>query len=189
MNLFLRLLFTILQSMKMPAFTDMTQPTRIRLRVYHTDLDSNGHMNNGRYLTLMDLGRMNLIMRSGLLQYALKNKLAPNLAAAQMRFRIQMVAWQPFDLETRVVCWDEKWIYIEQRFYFVKGPKAGAVAAIGLVKGGFYDRRIKTTLPTSELFKAAGFEQASPEFPDYIKKWIEAEEELKLLTARNDHNT
>ena len=31
------------------------------MRVWPNDLDTNAHMNNGRYLTLMDLGRFDLM--------------------------------------------------------------------------------------------------------------------------------
>ncbi len=35
-------------------------------RVLPTDLDVLGHMNNGVYLSIMDLGRMDLLQRSGI---------------------------------------------------------------------------------------------------------------------------
>lgn len=37
----------------------------LKMRTWPGDLDINFHMNNGRYLTLMDLGRFNLTIRSG----------------------------------------------------------------------------------------------------------------------------
>jgi len=38
---------------------------RLTFRVLPTDLDVLGHMNNGVYLSIMDLGRMDLLQRSG----------------------------------------------------------------------------------------------------------------------------
>lgn len=186
MNLYWRLLLTILQALaarRRGGYAEILQPQRLRLRCYPNDLDFNGHMNNGRYLTLMDLGRLHLMMRAGLMGLVLKRKLAPTLAAVQMRYRMQLLPWQVFELESRVLCWDEKWIYMEQRFLFAGGPKKGAVAAIGLVKGAFYDREIKTTLPTSELLAAVGSAAQSPVFPDYVREWVEAEEALRAVTA------
>lgn len=185
MNLYWRFLLTVIQALRArrAGNGDLTAAQRVRLRVYPNDLDANGHMNNGRYLTLMDLGRLHLIMRTGLMKAVLAEKLAPTLAAAQMRYRMQLLPWQLFDLETRVLCWDDKWVYMEQRFLYVKGPKAGAVAAIGLVKGAFYDRRIKTTLPTKDLLARLGAVQDSPPMPGHVQAWIAAEEKLRAVTS------
>lgn len=185
MNLYWRLFLTIWAAWRAgAAVRDLTAPMTLRLRVYPNDLDFNGHMNNGRYLSLMDLGRLHLVMRMGLLRMVMRQKLAPTLAAVQMRYRMQLLPFQPFDLQTRILCWDEKWIYMEQRFVYVRGPKAGAVAAIGLVKGAFYDRRIKTTLPTAVLLAGLGMEGAqSPDFPAYLQDWVRAEDSLRAVTA------
>lgn len=185
MNLYWRLLLVIWQALREKPDTDndLTRPMRLRLRVYPNDLDFNGHMNNGRYLTLMDLGRLHLVFRTGLMGIVQREKLAPTLAAAQMRYRMQLLPFQPFDLETRVLCWDDKWVYMEQRFLYVKGPKAGAVAAIGLVKGAFYDRRTKTTMPTSDLLAKIGQTRESAPFPEYLKDWIVSEDALRAVTA------
>ena len=185
MNLYWRLLLVIWQALREKPDTDndLTRPMRLRLRVYPNDLDFNGHMNNGRYLTLMDLGRLHLVFRTGLMGIVQRERLAPTLAAAQMRYRMQLLPFQPFDLESRVLCWDDKWVYMEQRFLYVKGPKAGAVAAIGLVKGAFYDRRTKTTMPTSDLLAKIGQTRESPPFPDYLKDWIVSEGSLRAVTA------
>ena len=44
------------------------------MRVWPNDLDTNAHMNNGRYLTLMDLGRFDLMTQCGLVGTVLKKK-------------------------------------------------------------------------------------------------------------------
>lgn len=183
MNLYWRALIVILGAFFGVKIADMTAPYRVRLRVYPNDLDMNMHMNNGRYLTVMDLGRFNLILRTGLWRLVYRNKYAPVLASVQMRYRLPLLPFRLFDLETRVLCWDEKWIYMEQRFLHVKGDKAGAVAAIGLIKGGFYDPARKTTVPTSEILATLNHAGTSPAFPDYLSDWIRAEESLRAVTA------
>ncbi|TMH75049.1 MAG: acyl-CoA thioesterase, partial [Betaproteobacteria bacterium] len=55
MNLYFRLLITILKALRAPRVTP-GDTVELALRVLPTDLDLNGHMNNGRYLTLVDLG-------------------------------------------------------------------------------------------------------------------------------------
>jgi acyl-CoA thioesterase FadM len=183
MNLYLRVLIVLFRAWCGERITDITKPFCVRLRVYPNDLDSNLHMNNGRYLTVMDLGRLNLILRTGLWRLITKKKYAPVLAAAQIRYRLPLMPFHLFDLETHVLCWDEKWIFMEQRFLHVKGPKAGVVAAIALVKGSFYDPECKATVPTSEILDAMGHNQDSPSMPAYLADWIHAEDALRDVTA------
>jgi len=184
MNLYIRVLYVLIASFFKQKTQDMLQTFRLRLRVLPNDLDTNLHMNNGRYATIMDLGRFDMILRNGLAGLMMKQKSVPILSAMKIRYRIPLHAFEPFELETRVVCWDEKWVYMEQRFIIVKGPKKGAVAAIALLKGGFYDQKNKTTVPTDELMKALGVDVQSPEFPDYILQWSEVEDALKAVTAQ-----
>jgi len=89
----------------------------IRLRVLLNDLDLNRHMNNGRFLTIMDLGRMDLLKRTGTLDLAMKNKWMPVVGNASIDFQRPLKLWQQYDLHTRICRWDEKWIYLEQIFY------------------------------------------------------------------------
>lgn len=182
MNLYLRFLIVLLASVFRKRIADILQPANLRLRVLPNDLDLNGHMNNGRYPSLMDLGRLDMVLRSGLLKLVLKQKSVPVLAALQMRFRLPLKVFQPFDLQTRVLCWDEKWVYMEQRFVIVSGEKSGHVAAIALVKGGFFNRADETMVPTKILLDAVGMNVNSPAFPDSITSWIKAEESLRAVT-------
>lgn len=48
--------------------------SRISTRVWPGDLDINLHMNNGRYLSLCDLGKIDLMLRTGLGRLALSRK-------------------------------------------------------------------------------------------------------------------
>lgn len=182
MNLWLRILFVWLAAFFKPRITHVLTPSRLTMRVMPNDLDTNGHMNNGRYFTIMDLGRYDLILRTGLRHLMNQQKSVPVLAATTIRHRLDLDIWQKFHLDTRIVCWDQKWMWLEQRFIYANGPKAGVVAAIALLKGGFYDRKTKTTLPTQTLLDAVGITDHSPAFPPEITAWIAAEEVLKQVT-------
>jgi acyl-CoA thioesterase FadM len=183
MNLYLRVLLVLIASFFKPKTRDMLQTFKLRLHVLPNDLDTNMHMNNGRYATIMDLGRFDMILRNGLMRLMIDQKSVPILSALSVRYRIPLHAFEPYDLETRVLCWDDKWVFMEQRFVLVKGPKAGAVAAIALLKGGFYDQKRKTTVPTADLMKALGVEAHSPPVPDYVLQWQKSEESLRAVTA------
>ena len=183
MSLFFRALWVYLIAFFRPRIDDILTVGTINLCVLPNDLDTNIHMNNGRYLTIMDLGRLDLVMRTGLLRHMMKQKAIPVLSSAQMRWRLPLLPFQKYRLETRVVCWDDKWVYMEQRFVMLGGSKDGAVAAIGIVKGSFYDTVKSATVPTSDLLKSLHLDKQSPPMPDHIREWRAAEEHLRAVTA------
>jgi len=183
MSLFFRTLWVYILSFFRPRITDVLKTSTVDFVVLPNDLDTNIHMNNGRYLTIMDLGRFDLVLRSGILKYMMKQKAMPVLAAAQVRWRLSLQPFQKYTLETRVVCWDDKWVYMEQRFIIRGGKKDGAVAAIGIVKGSFYHNIKKETLPTQEILHVLNMPDISPPMPEHIREWQSAEEKLKAVTA------
>lgn len=183
MNLYIRILIWLIKLLGRKPM-DIMETSILRCHVWPSDLDVNMHMNNGRYLTIMDIGRLDIIARSGMFQKAMKNNFTPVLGSVQMRYRLPLICFQAYDLETQLICWDEKWAYIEQRFIIKNGAKAGAVAAIGLLKAGFYDTKNKITVLPEDLFRLIereGFK--SPPMPEHFKAWTKAEETLKTVTA------
>ncbi len=183
MNLYFRVLWVLIASFFRPRITNILIGDRLRFRVLPNDLDTNWHMNNSRYLTIMDLGRFDMVLRSGMMRVMLQQKSVPILSAAQIRYRLPLNPFQPYDLHTRILCWDERWFYIEQRFVLVDGPKKGAVAAIALVKGSFFNQKTQKTVPSQAVLDILGWKNPSPNVPDYVQEWIKAEDALKRVTA------
>lgn len=116
MNLYLRLLMILLSSKWRSAMLPLDTSV-ITLRVLLNDLDLNRHMNNGRFLTIMDLGRMDLLKRTGTLNLAIENRWMPIVGTATINFQRPLKLWQKYELHSRICSWDEKWIYLEQTFY------------------------------------------------------------------------
>jgi acyl-CoA thioesterase FadM len=168
MIVLLRGVLTALLSRLKPRITPLDEST-VRLRVWPNDLDFNVHLNNGRYLSLMDLGRLDLLERTGLFRVALKRGWAPMIGAATIRFRRSLAPFERFTLRSRLISWDEKWLYIEQRFERTNGE----LAAIGFVRGLM--RGKEGNVPTAQLFDIIGFTGPSPAMPDGVRQWIEAE--------------
>ncbi|NCT41334.1 MAG: thioesterase [Alphaproteobacteria bacterium] len=184
MNLYIRLVLVLIKSLWRKRLA-LLETSITHFHVLPNDLDLNMHMNNGRYLTVMDLGRIDLMMRCGLLQKALKHKYAPVLGSVKMRYRLPLLPFQPYELQTRIVCWDEKWAYMEQRFIITSGTKKGAIAAIAIIKAGMYDPKAKETVKPDALMSLLELGQvASPDMPDYFKDWVKAESALQAVTAQ-----
>ena len=129
MNLYFRL-FIILFKCRWQKPLQPLDTSIITLHVLLNDLDLNWHMNNGRFLTIMDLGRMDLLKRTGTLDLAIKNKWMPIVGTATIDFQRPLKLWQKYELHSRICGWDEKWIYLEQTFYSNE-----KVIAIGKIKG------------------------------------------------------
>ena len=184
MNLLFRVLYVLIASFFKSRIHDVLATGHLRLRVLPNDLDFNMHMNNGRYLTIMDLGRLDLIMRSGLMRIMLQQKSVPILASAKIRYRLSLDPFQAYDLQTQIVGWDDKWFFIEQRFILGSGPKQGQIAAIGLVKGCFYNNKTRTTVPSADVLSAIGYTSQSPELPQHILDWQKAEDSLREITRQ-----
>jgi acyl-CoA thioesterase FadM len=159
MNLLFRLIAIVLKARHYR--TGEFQPletARLGFRVLPTDLDFNLHMNNARYLSLMDLGRVDLLNRLGLLRLAFRGRWFPVLGAVSVRFHRPLTLWDRFELSTRVTGWDEKWIYLEQRF-----EREGKPVATGQVKG--LVRGPEGSIPTPAILERVGVVQPSPALP------------------------
>lgn len=161
MKLYLRLIRTLLVALMRPRL-GLLEESVVGFRVWPNDLDINLHMNNGRYLTVMDLGRVDLIARVGLLRLMIRNRWVPVVGMATIRFRKSLTPFQKYRLITRVLCWDEKWTYLEQRF-----ESGGDLVALAYVKTVF--RAGKRTLRSREVLRALDQEQRSPPMPSMIE--------------------
>ena len=183
MNLIFRLLAICVQYLFDHRQIHIADKSEIYSRVWPTDLDSNIHMNNGRYLSIMDLGRLDLMVRLGLMRHVLRQKWMPVLSAATIRYRLSLNPFQKFRLDTKIAWWDDKWFYIEQRFIICGGQKDGVVAAISFVKGSFYSKKTKSTIPTQDLISLLHLNDTDiPEQPAFVKSWQIAENDLRDLT-------
>src|SRR5512134_3012676 len=106
MNLFVRLLLVLLRTRRYrPGAFPPFGEARLGWRVLPNDLDLNLHMNNARYLSLMDLGRVDLLGRHGLLRLAFRSRWIPVLGAVSIRYARPLRLWQRYELCTRIIGW------------------------------------------------------------------------------------
>jgi acyl-CoA thioesterase FadM len=151
-----------LLSLLAPKVSGAAQSSTLHFRVWPNDLDLNLHVNNGRYLTLMDLGRMDLMFRSGAIRYWFEGKLTPLVGLSFCRHFKALRLFQAFELQTKLLGWDEKWVYFEHRF-----ESKGKLYALGIVKGLMAGPQ--GLLPSVELMRLLGIQETSPELKAYLK--------------------
>jgi acyl-CoA thioesterase FadM len=164
MNLFLRLLLLFLTAPFRPR-CDVLGPARKRFIVWPPDLDVLLHVNNGTYLSMLDVARVDMLLRSGQATSLRRRGFYPVVAAETIRFRRSLQLFQVFDVQTQVIGWDEKAFIIEQRFL-----RRGEVVAEAVVRARFLKRR-GGTVSSRELLEAVGKSGPSPELPAWIDAW------------------
>lgn len=166
MSLWLRLVyfFIVVRFRKPLGFLDTCVTP---FRCWPADLDIYKHMNNGRYLMLMDQGRADLVIRCGLWDKLIAHKYFLVVEAQTIRYRRSLMLFQPFTIHTRVVGWNEKSFYLTQTF--MRGHETVAEA---LVKGRVL-RKARGTVPPPEVLRLAGAPEgvASPKLPAFIQEW------------------
>lgn len=138
---------------------------RTPLVISPADVDVYAHLNNGRYFTLMDVGRWELAIRTGLLRAALRHDWRPVAAAVTARFWKDLGTFASVELTSAIRAWDEKYFYVEHRF-----EKAGQVHAQGFVQ--IVAKRARVTVPPAELFAQVGYSGPSPAAGDALAGWI-----------------
>ncbi len=158
MNHLLRLTWLLLTAAFRKPLADMLQPSRLRMRVWPTDLDILMHMNNGVYLSLLDLGRIDLMLKARAYFKITRMGMYPVVASEMIRFRKSLRPFQAFEICTKMYGWDAKFFYLRQDFE-VKGE----IHASALIKGCFL-KKGGGKVPTGELFQVTGLQpQPSPD--------------------------
>lgn len=178
MNLIFRMARVFLAALLGRRLDGILAVSSVRFRVLPNDLDLNLHMNNGRYLTLMDLGRADLMIRTGLLGPILRRRWMPVLGGATVRYRRSLSPFERFVLRTRLLCWDDKWLFIEHRVETTDGSLAchAVVKGLFLAPGG-------ASVPPSEILAVLGRDAASPPMPAGVAAWLESERDLRTETV------
>lgn len=135
MNLIFRMIYVFILSLFRERLSANNLVSQLSLRVLPNDLDINFHMNNGRYLTICDLNRIDLFIRSGLLKAMFKRRWIPLIAEHTMTYKKPLDMFEHFEVSLEVIRWDEKYFYMTHTF-----RTAERIVAEGTSKGCVYAR-------------------------------------------------
>jgi acyl-CoA thioesterase FadM len=167
MSIFLRFLWLLATARWRKPF-GINGISRLRQRVWLDDLDFNIHMNNARYLAVMDLGRVDWIIRSGAWRLIRHAGMRPVVGGYMVRFRRSLRPFQRFELRTRLLGWDERWIYIEQ----IMESRDG-IACLVVQRSGF--TRKGRLVPPAELAEKLDYHGPILPAPDWVSAWHDSE--------------
>jgi len=173
----LRTLWTMLVGRRRPPL-DFREVGRLRLRVLPNDTDILRHVNNGIYLSLMDLGRTDLMIRSGMWRRMREVGWFPVASHTTVTYRRSLRTWQRYVLETKVIGFDDKAMYVEQRFVV-----DDEVYAVGYMRGRFL-RKSGGTVSVAELGELGGVDPATMPVPEWMTRWAA---DVSLPPAKAHH--
>lgn len=134
------------------------------------DLDFWLELNNGRAMTLYDLGRTMLAQRVGLISTLRQNRWGMTVAGSSVRFRRRIRGFERFEMRSRAVAWDDKFIYLEQSMW----KKDGECASHVMLRTALTDKN--GIVSPSRVLKAMGHPDLPTfEMPDWIEAWRAAD--------------
>ncbi|MDN5788297.1 acyl-CoA thioesterase, partial [Pseudorhodobacter sp.] len=86
-------------------------------RCWPQDIDPWWELNNGRTLTLYDLGRLPLGQRTGLHGVLKRNRWGMTVAGNSTRYRRRVRMFDRVEMVSRCIGWDQRFIYMEQSMW------------------------------------------------------------------------
>ncbi|MGP3696786.1 acyl-CoA thioesterase [Rhodobacter sp. NSM] len=140
---------------------------RSSVRCLPWDLDPWRELNNGRTLTLFDLGRLPLIHRTGLARICAGKGWGMTVAGSSVRYRRRVVLMDRLDMVSRCIGWDSRFFYMEQSLW-----RKGDCTSHMLLRAAVVSR--EGIVPPAEV--AALLEAGeSPPLPEWAAAWVEAD--------------
>jgi acyl-CoA thioesterase FadM len=137
-------------------------------RIWPFDLDPWMELNNGRTLTLFDLGRIPLGKRTGLHRALRENGWGLTVAGNSTRYRRRVTLFQRLTQVSRAIGWDDRFIYLEQSFWRGDDCTAHMLLRMAVIsKNGM--------IAPHRVLTALGAQTTSPDLPLWVQNWIVAD--------------
>lgn len=143
---------------------------RTRFRTLPSDLDILQHMNNGVYLSIMDVARFDMLARNGVWKIFKQRGWYPVVVAETISFRKSLTLGQRFTVESRILGFDEKAVFVEQRFVRPDAAGQPEIYAHGFIRGRFL-KRGGGVVSIEELLGAIGVAPANVTVPAWLLEW------------------
>lgn len=182
MHMLFRTLWHFLFAGRRHVRLDFDAVSRSRFRVWPTDLDLLRHMNNGKYLSIMDIARYDLIQRNGVLEVFTRERWYPVVVGQTISYRRSLNPWQRFWIESRIIGFDEQAVYLEQRFVRRDQQRRAEIHARAIVRARIL-RRAGGVVPVDEVIEKCGADRAAFSLPDEVLAWGRS---TRLPSLRDD---
>ena len=128
------------------------EESRLSFRCLPTDVDTNLHLNNARYMMLADVGRIDIFARAGLIELARKRRWAPMMGGLQAVYVREIRLWKKFDVVSTLETWEDTQVIGRHRFVL----EDGRTAAVVMTTAGVYDFANRRFIPVDEIVAILG---------------------------------
>ncbi|GAA1839814.1 thioesterase family protein [Agromyces salentinus] len=169
MHMFFRTLLHVLFLSRRKSGLGHYEIARTDFITLPTDLDINRHMNNGVYFSIMDVARFDMLVRNGVWRIMREKGWYPVVASETITFRKSLQLWQRFTIESKILGFDDKAVYVEQRFVRPGADGRPEIYATGFIRGRFL-RKTGGVVPVPELVQAFGA-AGGEGLPEWIERW------------------
>lgn len=132
------------------------------------DIDPWMELNNGRTLTLFDLGRVGLFARLTFFELSKSHGWAGTVAGASIRYRRRIRVFDRIEMRSRITGWDNRFFYCEQSLW-----RQGECASHGLIRIAVVGD--KGIVPAPDVAAVLGFDHEAAILPGWISAWADAD--------------
>ena len=149
-------------------------------RCWPQDIDIFMEMNNGRILTILDLGRTVLAQRVGLISALRQNNWSMTMAGVSVRYRKRILPFAKFRTVSRAVTWDDRFFYLDQSIWIGDECAVQALYRSAIThKGKMIDPAL--------VADAMGHTGPKPAAPAWVQNWIDADKTRPWPPELPDH--
>ena len=139
-------------------------------RIWPWDLDMLMELNNGRTLSIFDLGRISMAERAGLFDALRARKWSLSVAGSVVRYRKRLTNLQRIEMQSSLLGWDARFIYLEQSMWTADG----ACANHGIFRTALVSNR--RMVPTADIVAEMGLTDSSRHLPDWVAEMFAADD-------------
>lgn len=146
----------------------LTETLVTRHMIMPWDLDMWRELNNGRTLTLFDLGRLPMLIRTGLYDGLRPQGWMVTVAGSSVRYRARLRAFDRVEMRSRILGWDRRFFYTEQSLW--RDGSATTAALVRLAVAGE-----DGIAPPEEVLRRLDRSAPAPQLPAWVAAWAEAD--------------
>lgn len=165
-NYFIRVVFTVVAGRLFQKKRKITDKTTIYGICTSQDVDIFiRHMNNARYLRELDFARFHYYGLTGLYEEVKKLGGGAVQGASSVRYRRTIPIFHPYKIDTKLIWWDDKAIYLEQQFITL---------ADGFVRAVALSKQCITNCNVIDVMKKFPEGKTAPAMPEELRLWLQA---------------
>lgn len=147
---------------------NLLETSTLNMRVNFLDIDPFMEMNNGRYLTIMDVGRINHGFCTGFNDDVIKHRLGFTVVGTSIKYRYRLPLWRKFKMTSTIIGIDTKWFYWHHEFYSDDRITTAAIVRTGVL---YKSKLIKI----DELERLITKKIKKIEIPSWVESWTKSD--------------